>query len=279
MTRFRGAIWPLERFKARNLIAASGNGLYHSGKSLLYILDPRVKVLSCLVLVVLTFAATDWTRLFPLVGTVVLAVWLLSPQAGSIWSVCRRLRWLLFFTLLMHLLLSPGRTLWGIGWLSLDGLMMGCFVCAQMLMAVVVSALLAITTSTEALAGAFGWFVQPLRWLGCKTEEWQKILLLSMDFIPVVQQEMHACSPFATGIQVEPKSRSFAVRWSTWRQRLHDFLLRLVDRGDTIAHRIAGDQGSSCGPAGLPPLMPMALRDQLFSVTMTLVIVCYWFAG
>lgn len=64
-----------------------------------------------------------------------------------------------------------------------------------------------------------------------------------------------------------------------WRQKLHGFLERLMDRGDTIAHRIAGDQDSLPLPAGLPPLMPMALHDQLFSLAITLVIACYWLAG
>lgn len=58
---------------------------------------------------------------------------------------------------------------------------------------------------------------------------------------------------------------------------LHDFLMRLVSRGDTIAHRIAEDEISSRLPVELSPLLPMAFLDQLFSLTITLVILCYWF--
>ena len=244
-----------------------------------------MKVLSCLLLVVLAFAATDWTRLFALVVTTAVLLWLTSPLLNSILRLCWMLRWFLLFTLLMHLLLSPGRTLWGTSWLSLDGLLMGTFVCVQMILAIVAAALLAMTTATENLTRTFGWFVQPLHWLGCKTEEWQKILLLTMNFIPVVQEEIHAsrssgAAPSAESSQSSPSAQPARVgRWSVWMQTLQDFLLRLVNRGDAVAHRIAASEEPLSLPKELPPFMPMALQDQLFSLAFILVIICYWFAG
>lgn len=261
------------------MIAATENGLYQPGQMFLNRLDPRVKVLSCLLLVVLAFAAAGWPQLFALVITVVVTLCLTSSLLNSVLRLCWMLRWFLLFTLLMHLLLSPGRTLWGVSWLSLDGLLMGCFVCVQMLLAIVVSALLAITTSTENLARTFGWFVQPLYWLGCKTEEWQKLLLLTMDFIPVVQEEIRASREPGVGHQAESAQTARAGRWSVWMQSLQGFLLRLVNRGDAIAHRIAASEDSLRLPKELPSFMPMALQDQLFSLAFTLVIICYWLAG
>lgn len=252
---------------------ASGNGLYWPGQTLLHRLDPRLKVLSSLLLVVLVFAAADGAQLLALALIVMIALWMISPVASKVWRVCWMLRWLFLFTLLMHLLLSPGRTLWGISWLSLDGLLLGFFVTAQMLLAVVISALLAITTSTKSLAISFGWFVKPLQWLGCRTDEWQKIVLLAMDFIPVIHEEIRGSSP--TDVASPP--RTWGDRWSLWMKSLHDFLMRLVSRGDTIAHRIAEDEISSRLPVELSPLLPMAFLDQLFSLTITLVILCYWF--
>lgn len=261
------------------LLSATKNGLYHPGQTLLHRLDPRVKVLSCLLLVILSFAATDWIKLFPIVVAIVLAVWLTSPEFSSLWRVCRMLRWLLLFTLLMHLLFSSGRTLWGVGWLSLDGLLTGLFVCVQMLMAVVASALLAITTSTETLSGTFGWFVQPLQLLGCKTREWQKVLLLTMDFMPIVQEEIHACSSSDVENHTVSTLQNGIGRWSAWTMKLHGLVLRLLDRGDMIANRIAADDLPPHLGAGLPTLMPMALHDQLFSLTITLVVITFWLAG
>ncbi len=251
---------------------AAKKELYQPGQTLLHRFDPRLKVLSSLLLIMLAFAATAWSQLIVLAVTVSVAVRLISPLARPVWHVCWMLRWLFVFTVMMHLLFSSGRTLWGLGWLSLDGLLIGSRVCAQMLLAVIVSTLIAATTSSEVLAKTFGWFVRPLHWLGCRTDEWQKIVLLSMTLIPVVQEEIRA-----SGADDGPVQTGRAGRWSVWIQNINDFLLRLVNRGDAIAHQIAANEDSSQQTAGLSPLMPMALLDQLFLLTFSLLMVCYWF--
>ena len=174
------------------MIASAETGLYQQAETILHRLDPRVKVLSCLVLVVLSFGAAGWMQLLSMITIVALAAWSINPVSQRIFRLFWLLRWFLLFTFLLHLFLSPGRTLWGLSWLSFDGLLSGAFVCLQMLLAVAASALLGITTTTQSLSLAFAWFVQPLRWLGCRTGEWQKILLLAMDFIPVVHAEIRA---------------------------------------------------------------------------------------
>lgn len=252
----------------------SENGLYQPGQSLLHNLDPRLKVLACLLMVSLVFAA-DWEQLVVLAVIIALGLCTVSAAAGPVWRACWMLRWFMLFTLLMHLLFTPGRTLWGLSWLSFDGLLMGGQVCTQMLLAITLSALLAITTSADVLTRTFGWFVQPLQWLGFRTGEWQKILLLAMDFIPVVRSEIDA-SKASDGADA---AGSRAGRWTLWTERLHGFLLRLVDRGDTIAHRMAAEEETLSLPIRLAPLMPLALHDQLFSWSIALMIVCYWLAG
>lgn len=261
------------------MTAATENGLYQPGQTLLHKLDPRMKVSSCLILVVLIFAAGGWSQLFALVVALAAAVWIVVPLCQPLWRLFWMFRWLLLFTLLMHLFLSPGRTLWGLSWLSFDGLLMGSFVCVQMLLAIMVSALLAITTSTETLARTFGWFVQPLQTFGCRTEEWQKMLLLTMDFIPVVQAEIKITSEPAGGCSDEPTQTTKMSRWSVWMQKLQGLLARLVDRADTVAHRVAAHEDPSLLPAELSPLLPMVLLDQLFTLTITLVVISYWLAG
>jgi energy-coupling factor transport system permease protein len=235
-----------------------------------------VKVFSCLVLVVLSFGASGWMQLLSIITIVALAVWSIKPVSQQIFRLFWLLRWFLLFTFLLHLLLSPGRTLWGLSWLSFDGLLSGGVVCLQMLLAVAASALLGITTTTESLSQAFGWFVRPLRWLGCRTGEWQKILLLSLDFIPVVHAEIRASG------QVERRSSDRLApaasqgRFAAWGKRLHDLIFRLVARGDEIAYKLTMGDAAALKPNVLPAFLPMALLDQLFSMAACLVILSYW---
>jgi len=261
------------------LTVVAGKGPFQPGQSVMHSADPRVKVLSCLLLVILIFAAADWGQLAVPGTALVLAVWLSAPRFGSIWRLCWMLRWFLLLTLLMHLLLTPGRTLLGTTWLSLDGLLTGIFVCLQMLMAVISSAILAISTPTENLAKAFGWFVKPFQWLGCPTGEWQKLLLLTMDFLPVIQEEMLAARG-EDDERINPSSSPDQQgRWHRWLQKLNGLLMRLVERGDAIAHRLAGDEDTDKRPANLLPLFPMALVDQVFAGSMMAIIFCYLLLG
>jgi len=260
-------------------MASAETGLYQQAETILHRLDPRVKVLSCLVLVVLSFGAAGWMQLLSIITIVALAVWSIKPVSQQVLRLFWLLRWFLLFTFLLHLLLSPGRTLWGLSWLSFDGLLSGAFVCLQMLLAVAASALLGITTTTASLSQAFGWFVRPLRWLGCRTDEWQKILLLSLDFIPVVHAEIRASGQAESGSSDRLAAATSQGRFAAWGKRLHDLIFRLVDRGDEIAHKLTLNGDAVLNQNILPAFLPMALLDQLFSMTVCLVILSYWLVG
>lgn len=261
------------------MIASVETSLYQHAETILHSLDPRVKVLSCLILVVLSFGATGWMQLLSVLAAVALAVWSIKSVSRRILRLFWLLRWLLLFTFLLHLFLSPGRTLWGLSWLSFDGLLSGVFVCLQMLLAFAASALLGITTTTESLTQAFGWFVRPLRWLGCRTGEWQKTLLLSLDFIPVVHSEIRMSGRAEGGASDRLTPTVSQGRFAAWGKRLHGLIFRLVDRGDEIAHKLTLDDDTVSSQNGLPAFLPMALLDQLFSMAVCLVILSYWLVG
>lgn len=259
--------------------ASAETGLYRQAETLLHWLDPRLKVLFCLLLVALSFSASAWMQLLPLFSITAIATWTVWPFSKLILRVFWMLRWLLLFTLLMHLFFSPGRTLWGVSWLSFDGLLAGTFVCLQVLLAVAVSALLGITTSTVSLSLAFGWLVQPLNLLGCRTDEWQKIVAQAIDFIAIVQAEISASgkTDLETSDKYGPLIRQ--DRFHAWGKRLHTLIFRLIDRGDQIAYRLAAQDDSIAEQKGLQAFLPITFRDQLVAVMVFLVTLSYGLMG
>lgn len=260
------------------MTTASEHSLYLPGTTPLHQADPRLKVLSSLLLVMLSFAASGWAQLFTAGAAVCLAALLTGPVVGALWRLCWMLRWLLLLTLSMHLLLSPGRTLLGTSWLSLDGLLTGLFVCMQMVAAVAASALLALTTSPACLAGSFGWFVRPLRRFGWRTDEWQKLVLLSMDFIPMIREELHTAFTAGTD-DGQASSVAQAARWHAWSEKLHALILSLVARADIVAQRLAEDGDSPARTTPLPRLLPLAVRDRWLLALLGALITCYWILG
>jgi len=260
------------------LTATTENSLYQPGQSLIHRLDPRIKVLSSLTLVVLTFAASDWMQLAILLVVAAGALLVISPYAWLVLRVCLMLRWLLLFTLLMHLLLSPGRTLWGLSWLSLDGLRLGFFVCVQIALAAMTTTTLAITTRIEDLSAAFGWFVQPLSRLGCRTDDWQKIVLLALGFIPVVREEMDLSIRSEADCS-SARDHGWKGRWSAFCTKMQAFTERMLIRGDTMAHEIAANDNSCRISYALSSIWPLSLPDRYIVITMMLIIACHWLAG
>ena len=247
-------------------------GLYQPGHSLFHLLDPRIKILSSLILISLIFSASNWPQIIIFLGLTLAGLVLIPRHLGLILLVCSKLRWLFLFTILMHLFLSPGRTLFGTSWLSLDGLIFGFFVCLQMALTVLVACILGITTSTIDLAAAFGWAVRPLNTFGFKTEEWQKTLLLSLSLIPIVHEEIYRTSNDQQGPK-EPTGNHMG-RWVRWHNRIKSFIDRLVTHADRLALDNAENNESDTSTVQLRSLFPMAFHDIGFVLAL-LVIICF----
>ncbi len=229
-------------------------------------------------MVILTFAASNWGHL--VVVAVFTAVMLAKTfsVATSMWRVMWLLRWLLLFTFLLHLLFTPGRTLWGTNWLSYDGLLVGAFVCAQLLLAVVLATIMGLTTSVDDIVAAVGWTVSPLSRFGVNTAEWEKMTLLSLQFIPVVYEQVERTGTENTSDGI-CRQNPFGRRWAQWSERLNTFVLGLVERGDKAAHDLIAKDEDQLPSDGLTSLFPLTLLDKLFLLSLVVVVCGYWLAG
>jgi energy-coupling factor transport system permease protein len=256
-------------------MATMASGLFQPGTSFVHTVDPRLKTLACLALVVLVFAASGWLSLL-LAAAAILVCWRLSGLSSALpCQLAWMMRWLLLFTLSLHLLLTPGRTLAGVAWLSYDGLLGGLHVCAQMLLALFAASLLAATTSTGALASTFGWSVRPLRRCGCPTDDWQRMLELALGFLPVVHAEFRTS---AGALNPDDGRQGRARRWQEWNERLQGMMQRLADRAESVARQLAAE-GWEDPPQSLPALLPMTVNDRLFALVALLVVVAAWATG
>lgn len=274
---FGGPYGPPVLYQGNNLNFSAQTGFYQYSESFLNQLDSRIKVVATLILIVLIFSASTWSQLLVIAFVAAVALRQIAPIAGPVWRMLWLLRWLLLFTFLMHLLLTPGRTLWGSSWLFYDGLLVGSFVCLQLLLSVLVASIMARTTSVESIVGAFGWCVSPLNRLGVQTAGWQKILLLALKFIPVVHDQIKQTKP-AKETAENGKTKTISARWSAWSLRLKSFVMRLVEQGDEMAHELAEEDHllQSCE---LPCFLPLALLDRLFLFSLSFALCIYWLLG
>jgi energy-coupling factor transport system permease protein len=156
------------------------------------------------------------------------------------------LRWLLLFTLLLHLLLSPGYTLFGVAWLSRDGLLRGLLTCSQLAIATLAAALLTFTTTAERTSLACGWLLAPLARLGCPVRQWEELMALVLRFFPLMREELRTT--------VVAGEASWSRRIMLWEERLLPLFDRLVERADALACRVAAGEETLLSAVPLPPL-------------------------
>lgn len=208
-------------------------GAYRPGNSFLHRVDPRVKLLLLLGLIACLFSTSNPQRLF-----LIACLWFAAAGATmqglhDVWRIIKMLRWLLVFTLLVHLFFTPGRTLFGTSWLSYDGLLRGLLINSQLLMAVLFSLLLAWTTRPEALASGLTTLLAPLQWLKVPVKEAGGMLLLVLHFFPLIQNEV-AILKSERGVRTGGVVSGF----KGWLNNIEPLLNQLFDRADQLAKDI-----------------------------------------
>lgn len=208
-------------------------GAYRPGNSILHRLDSRVKLLLLLALIVCLFSAFNPQRLF-----LISCLWFVTAGATlqgvqDVWRIIKMMRWLLFFTLVIHLFFTPGRTLFGTSWLSYDGLLLGLMINMQLLLAVLFSLLLAWTTRPEAMALGMTTLLSPLQRFRVPVKEAGGMLLLVLHFFPLIQSEVAA-------LKSERKAKDTGVMsgFRGWLHNIEPLLNRLFDRADQLAKDI-----------------------------------------
>ncbi len=215
------------------------HGIYRGGNSWLHRFDPRLKLLLMLGLVACLFSATSPLRLLLIFLFWISAASFCRGGLRDSLKVFKLMRWLLLFALLLHLFLTPGRTLFGSRWLSYDGLLRGLLIDSQLLLAIFLSLLLAWTTRPEVLAWAFSRLLSPLQRLRVPVREAAELLLLVLHFFPLIQAEVADLKK-----QRLPREKGLLLRIRGAADMIGPLLFRLVERADQLAAEIVSGKES-----------------------------------
>ncbi len=214
-------------------------GAYLPGDSLLHRFDPRLKLVLLLGTIACLFSASGGWRLLP-----IFLLWLGSSLfcgrgVRDSFRLIYLLRWLLLFSLLLHLFFTPGRTLFGTGWLSYDGLLRGLLVTTQILLAILWSQLLAWSTRPKELAWGLTRLLAPLQRFKVPVRETGDLLVLVLHFFPMIQQELKQLQQ----AQVV-RQKGLLKRLQALAELIGPLLLRLLDKADLLAQNIVAGRES-----------------------------------
>ncbi len=218
------------------------------------LMDPRLALVLSLAAIVAVFAATSWWRLLLLL---VAAIGLVL-QMELLRLFLQRLSWLRWFFLaviLLHALLSPGHTLFGLSWVTRDGLLHGLMVSVQVAAALAVSLALTRSAPPAQLAAAAAALMRPLGVFGLNTDRFAGQALLTLQFVPILQTE---CAAVAGEVAGAGRPAGIAGRLESLQQLVVTLIGRLVEKADRMAVAAAADNAARDSMEPLPPLLPLS---------------------
>ena len=243
-------------------------GRYHPRDSFLHRLDPRIKLGVIPFFVIVSFAGHGFVRLAVLAGAALLLLLLGNIPLGVWWRGIWVFRWLFLCTLLLHLFMTPGRTLFGVAWLSQDGLLQGIHACCRLILAVTFSSLLTLTTPPSKVAAALFSLLGPLARIGIPAQRISFLFRLVLEFIPILRDEARE---LVSRYRYPPKE-GFGRLWARidiLREIIPLLLQRMVERADHMAKAYASGE-IHFEPEPLAPLnanqsnLPAAIVGILF---------------
>lgn len=166
-------------------------GQYVYGNSLLHLLDPRTKILCCLLLVLVVLVNYNWYSLVFYVLLMAVSIRAAGMKPHFIFSSLRSIRYLLLVTFILQAFLTPGTPVLELGRLSVtrEGLHLGTINLLRLLVLYFGSVLLLMTTSPLTLSAGIEYLLLPLNKLKIPVHNFSAILSISFRFIPTLVEE------------------------------------------------------------------------------------------
>lgn len=166
-------------------------GQYFPAESPIHHLDPRVKICLTMLLMVAIFMVKSFTGFAALGLLLCLVVYVGQLPWSWILRGLKPLRYILLFTLVMHLLFTPGLVILLLGPLRItqEGLRNGLFFCARLVLLVSGTSLLTFTTTPIELTDGIEYLLSPFRRFKVPAHELAMMMTIALRFIPTLLVE------------------------------------------------------------------------------------------
>ncbi len=167
-------------------------GQYVEASSTLHRLDPRSKLVSIFLLVIIIFLANNWYANMGIIAFTIMAVVLSRVPLSFIYKGIRPILFLVLLTMILHLFMTrEGAVLFTLGSFTFyeQGLIEGAFIAIRLLILVLLTSLVTLTTNPIDLTDGLESLFQPFRKIGLPAHELALMTSIALRFIPTFLQE------------------------------------------------------------------------------------------
>lgn len=166
-------------------------GQYYPANSVIHRLDPRIKLIGTIVYIVSLFLFHSYWG-YLITGTFLITVILLSKvPLKFIFRGLKAVIFLLLFTVGFNLFLTPGETVWQLGFLKItkEGLRTAGFMGIRLITLILGSSLMTFTTTPNQLTDGIESLLRPLKVIHVPVHEVAMMMSIALRFIPILLEE------------------------------------------------------------------------------------------
>jgi energy-coupling factor transport system permease protein len=166
-------------------------GQYYPAESPVHSMDPRAKIAIAVIFMVVLFVGNNFYA-FAVMGAFAFVAAAMSKVPPTL--LLRGLRpiaFIMVFTLVLHLFLTPGPAIFKIGPVTAtwSGLVQGLFIGVRLVILIMFTSLLTLTTSPIELTDGLEDILKPFTRIGVPAHELAMMMTIALRFIPTLLEE------------------------------------------------------------------------------------------
>ena len=189
-------------------------GQYFPGKSIIHNIDPRVKILLTMAIVIMVFIGQNYAALAFLI---LLAIFIMAISKIPLKMYFKSMKVILFvilFTSVLNLFYGKGNIIFKLGFLNITegGINNSIFIAARLFTMIFISSALTFTTSPTDLTDALEKILSPLKIFKVKVHELAMMMTIALRFVPTLLEETDKITSAQKARGADPESGSALQR-------------------------------------------------------------------
>ncbi|NLJ58923.1 MAG: energy-coupling factor transporter transmembrane protein EcfT [Tissierellia bacterium] len=166
-------------------------GQHYPVESPVHDLDPRLKIMMTIIFIVSIFFIKNFTGFLIVIGFLTLSISLSKVPVKFVIRGLRPILLIIIITFLINLLMTPGRTIFKIGFINVteEGLKQAGFMAVRLTLLIMGTSLLTLTTSPIILTDGIESLLSPFKRFGLPAHELAMMMTIALRFIPTLMEE------------------------------------------------------------------------------------------
>ena len=166
-------------------------GQYIPRDSLIHNLDPRIKILSCLAIIISLFLITECLGYLILGSFVIISIVVSKVHPKFVLMGLRPVLFIIIFTLIIHIFMTEGKVIYQLGFLKItqEGLVKGLLISFRLFILILATSLLTLATSPISLTDGIERLLSVFKLIGMPAHEIAMMMTIALRFIPTLLEE------------------------------------------------------------------------------------------